>query len=288
MPNTHSRNNEKKRKAAPLRAEVASATGIIQKLAAGSVPRRNNTIAETSSSITAGSTLPTVLGEDTRTVEENKEMIDAYMLANPHKFINMPQYAAVLHLNFRRAPLVRHSLLTNRNTTNFFIIAMQQAPINSYTNTPLEQTGWHLIETPLKDMLEASWPQAFLYVNKKNWLSYSNPSQSVTRYCVMHFETTRNRTPPTQCIQQIRNPWQVWRHGKNTKKANNSYLMHTHNSCHWVKITFVNMESRLIPQAWRCGRYTIQMYDTVRTIPLLSQRGHHLWSKIWHAIWEKN
>lgn len=87
------------------------------------------------------------------------------MSAHPQEIIKMPNTAAILQLNCRRAPSVMYSLFNDTNITNFLIIALQEPPVNPHTNSPFEHSGWHLMVTPPKDMSETCRPRSCIYVN---------------------------------------------------------------------------------------------------------------------------
>lgn len=75
--------------------------------------------------------------------------------------------AAILQLNCRRSPSIINSLFNDENIANFLFLALQEPPVNSHTNKPLEQSGWHLIASPSSDNTKDSRPRSCIYVNSK-------------------------------------------------------------------------------------------------------------------------
>lgn len=75
--------------------------------------------------------------------------------------------AAVLQLNCRRSHSISNSLFNHNNISNFLFLALQEPPINSYTNWPQEHSGWYLIVTTPHNNLETSRPRSCIYVNSK-------------------------------------------------------------------------------------------------------------------------
>lgn len=80
------------------------------------------------------------------------------MIAHPTQSSSIPGSAAILQLNCRRSPAVLNSLFNDPNTTNFLLLALQEPPVNSHTNMPSENGGWHLISSQPKDLSKASIP----------------------------------------------------------------------------------------------------------------------------------
>lgn len=87
------------------------------------------------------------------------------MIAHPIDSTSLPDTAAILQLNCRRSPPVSHSLFNYPHTANYLILALQEPPVKTHTNSPSEHRGWYLVSHRPNDLTEASRPRSCLYIN---------------------------------------------------------------------------------------------------------------------------
>lgn len=86
-------------------------------------------------------------------------------MAQPPEALKIPNTTAVLQLNCRRSHSVINLLFNDPDITNFLFISVQEPPVNSHTNKPPEQSGWHLIIHHPLDNSEPSRPRSCIYVS---------------------------------------------------------------------------------------------------------------------------
>ena len=89
------------------------------------------------------------------------------MLTQPINAIQAPNKAAILQLNCGRYHHITLSLFNDKNSANFFFIALQEPPVNAVTNRPNWHGGGQLISHTTSNPLEDSRPQSCIYINKK-------------------------------------------------------------------------------------------------------------------------
>lgn len=90
------------------------------------------------------------------------------MISHPIASTRVTNTLAILQLNCRRSHSITNSLFNDANIANFSFLALQEPPVNSHTNRPSEQSGWHLVVCQPKDNREDSRPRSCIYVKKNN------------------------------------------------------------------------------------------------------------------------